>query len=181
MNGAEFVSNTRYRTSRSKSSLAPSLRHYRATEPTLVITRGAEFGGNGAAVATVLGWLWDFAPGVILTLGIERSLGWRKARRERRIQQLADNWAASNIQHPRHLRRFVETKRRWFPSVLAERLSLSEPAARRLLAALGYEPGGDDVMELRIGPEATRSRDTWIYGENWPDHQMLDEDGVIVD
>lgn len=152
--------------------------HYPSTESTLVITRSGEFGGNGASVASLLGWLWDFAPEVLFALGVERGLSWHRARKDRRIRRLAEDWASGNIHHPRYLRRFVETKRRWFPSILADRLSLSEAAARRLLASLGYEPGADDAMELRISPEAMRSRDTWIYGESWPHHEVFSEDDI---
>jgi hypothetical protein len=61
---------------------------------------------------------------------------------------------------------------------LADRLALSEAAAQHLLESLGYEPAEHGGMELRIGRDAMRKRDTWIFGESWRDHETFDEDDL---
>ena len=81
-----------------------------------------------------------------------------------------------NIAHPHYLRQYVESKRRWFPSVLASRLAVSEKAAISLLTSLGYEEGTDDSMELRIGREAMHARDTWIHGESFYHYSEVYDD-----
>lgn len=150
--------------------------HYPTSQRTLVITRSGEFGGNGAGVESLAEWLLTFAPGVLASMGIERVKRRHNEKKQTKLEELADSWTSRNILHPTYLRRFVETRRRWYPNVLAERLGLSPEAARRLLAAIGYEPGEDDVMELKTSWEALRARDTWISGETTDYYAEVHED-----
>ena len=150
--------------------------HYPTRERTLLITRAGEFGGNGAAVSSLVGWLLNFAPGVFIPLGIDAVRRRRTKDAQAVLEKLATDWASRQIQHPQYLRQYVETKRRWYPSVLAQRLALSEPAAHRLLEALGYEPGEEQVMQLKSGREALSARDTWVHGETAQYYDSVYED-----
>lgn len=140
--------------------------HYPSQERSLVVTRTGEFGGNGAGVESIALWLLTFAPGVLVPLGIDVLRDRRKRKNQEKLEALAEDWATRNIQHPTYLREFVETKRRWHPPILGTRLAIPPEAARRLLESLGYEPGEDDYMELKISAEAMRARDIWINGES---------------
>lgn len=52
-----------------------------------------------------------------------------------------------------------------FPSVLAQRLAVSESAATRLLEALGYEPAEDELMEFTGSSAGLAARGPWEQGE----------------
>jgi len=75
------------------------------------------------------------------------------------------------------LRLFVESKHAWFTSVLAQRLSFSEAAARRLLEAVGYResPHDHDLMEISGDPDAQAARQMWSDAEWQPTFTSIDE------
>lgn len=149
--------------------------HYPTSEHTLIVTRGAEFGGNGPLVPSLLTWILREFPWVLLGVGIDRLAVRRDRKKREDLERLADDWAARRLENPATLRRFVETKDRWYPSVLSQRLALSEAAARRLLEALGYVPGVDDVMELKETAHGRAARDAWAEAEQAESYVTLDE------
>jgi hypothetical protein len=110
--------------------------HYSTTEHTLVVTRAGEFGGNGHAVSSLVVWLLQEFPVILLGVGLDRALIRRDERKRDDLEELAASWAGRHILYPRSLRLFVESKRAWYPALLARRLSIPE-AARPSAAGSG--------------------------------------------
>lgn len=143
--------------------------HYPTTQHTLLVTRGGEFGGNGAMVASLLVWLLQGFPWILMGYGIDKASLRHDQKKQDDLEKLAIDWAARRIKHPAHLRMFVTTRQRWFATALAERLALSEAAAARLLTALGYEPGEGDVMEYHETAQGLAARQAWQEAERRED------------
>lgn len=139
--------------------------HYPTSEHALIVTRSGEWGGNGHVVASVVIWLLEQFPGVLMGWSVDRASLRRDAGQREEFEVLAADWAARKIEYPRDLRTFIQTREVWFPSRLAERLAISEPAAERLLRTLGYEPGEDDLMEYTDGAVGRAAREAWERGE----------------
>ncbi|MCZ3388075.1 MAG: hypothetical protein LH645_02895, partial [Actinomycetia bacterium] len=121
--------------------------HYSGDD--VVVTRAGAFGGNGAVVVDVVQWLVDHRPEAGLGAAAERVWSRWRRREADAVRRLADDWASRGIDSPQHLRHFIETRQRWFSSVLAEWLALSESAATAVLTAIGYEPAELDAIDLR--------------------------------
>lgn len=139
--------------------------HYGPADGTLLVTRAGEFGGNGALVPSLVVWLLEMFPGVLLGLGADRvALQHDEAKREE-LQKLAGSWAARHITFPSSLRQFVETRSVWYPEALARRLDLSPAAAARLLRELGYRDCGEDMLEFDGSTDAQAARDRWLDAE----------------
>lgn len=151
--------------------------HYSTTEHTLVVTRAGEFGGNGHAVSSLVVWLLQEFPVILLGVGVDRALIRRDERKRDDLEELAASWAGRHILYPRSLRLFVESKRAWYPALLARRLSISEAAARRLLEAVGYRPSphDHDLLEYSEEPDAKADRQMWSDAEWQPTFASIDE------
>lgn len=139
--------------------------HYPTLEHTVVVTRAGEFGGNGAAVPSVVSWLLQLFPAVLLGVGADRASLRHDRKKREELEVLAADWAARRLTYPRELRRFVLSREIWFPSVLAQRLAVSENAATRLLEALGFEPAEDELMEFTGSSAGLAARGSWEQGE----------------
>lgn len=150
--------------------------HYPGANSALVVTSPGEFGGNGALAIPLVQWIVQTVPEVLLAMGVQAAYEWKQAQRDQRVKDLAESWTRQGVSSPWLLRRWVETKRQWYPTVLAERLALSEAAAQSLLTALGYEPGQYDAMELKSTLGALRARDKWIGSEISDYHVSVQED-----
>lgn len=151
--------------------------HYDTSEHTLVVTRAGEFGGNGHAISSLVVWLLQEFPMILLGVGVDRALVRRDDRRREELEDLAASWAAREIHYPMSLRNFVESKHQWFTSALARRLGISESAASRLLESLGYEASTDDpeLFQYSDGPAARAARTAWLDAEWQPTFVSLDE------
>lgn len=151
--------------------------HYDTSEHTLVVTRAGEFGGNGHAISSLVLWLLQEFPMILLGVGVDRALVRRDDRRREELEDLAASWAAREIHYPMSLRNFVESKHQWFTSALAIRLGISEGAASRLLESLGYEASTDDpeLFQYSDGPGARAARTAWSDAEWQPTFVSLDE------
>ncbi len=93
------------------------------------------------------------------------------------LEDLAASWAGRQILYPMSLRVFVESKRAWYPSLLAQRMGTSEVAARRLLEAVGYRPSprDHDLMEYSEGHDAQAARQLWSDAEWQPTFTSISE------
>lgn len=149
--------------------------HYPSKEHELAITRSGAFGGNGFFVASVVVWLLQQFPAVLVGAGIDRQMLRLDKRRREAFENLALDWAARKIAYPRELREFVETKLLWYPDVLGQRLAISPDAAARLLATLGYTGMDDGLMEFCDTPDARAIRQVWLDAERAESHVTLDE------
>lgn len=139
--------------------------HYGPADGTLLVTRAGEFGGNGAIVPSLVVWLLEMFPGVLLGVGADRvALRNDKAKCEE-LQKLAGSWAARHIAFPSSLRQFVETRSVWYSEALARRLEVSPAAAARLLRELGYRDCGEDMFEFDGSSDAEAARDRWLDAE----------------
>lgn len=135
-------------------------------EPRLLVATGAGWGGNGAAVLDLIQWLGDMAPEVLLGYLSAKGLDSIDFSKEPRLKELANDWATRNIDNPYLLRYWVESKRSWQVTEVAERLSLNEAAARELLLSLGFEDAGRGAMTLRSSANALARRDLWVQQEH---------------
>lgn len=139
--------------------------HYGPAGGTLLVTRAGEFGGNGALVPSLVVWLLEMLPGVLLGVGADRvALRHDESKREE-LQKLAGSWAARQIAFPSSLRQFVETRSVWYPDALARRLDLSPAVAARLLRELGYRECGEDMLEFDGSSDAEAARERWLDAE----------------
>lgn len=151
--------------------------HYDSDEDHLVVTRAGEFGGNGFLITSLVLWLLQEVPSVLLGVGADRAVLRRDAQKREELEDLAADWAGRHILYPMKLKQFIETKNSWFSSVLAQRLAMSEAAARRLLDAVGYEQSlhDDELMEYSDSPAAQGKRQRWEDAQ-WADtFTTLDE------
>lgn len=137
--------------------------HYASDEDYLVVTRAGEFGGNGFLITSLVLWLLQEVPAVLLGVGADRAVLRRDTKRQEELEALALDWAGRHILYPSKLKQFVESKNAWFPTVLGQRLALDEPSARRLLDALGYElsPHNDHLFEYSDSQSAQAIRQQW--------------------
>lgn len=137
--------------------------HYASDEDYLVVTRAGEFGGNGFQITSLVLWLLQEFPAVLLGFGVDRFVLRHDSGQRDELEALAADWAGRHVLYPRKLKQFVESKDAWYPSVLAGRLALSEAAARRLLEAVGYaaSPHDEELMEFSDSPEAQATRQRW--------------------
>lgn len=137
--------------------------HYSSDEDILVVTRAGEFGGNGFQITSLVLWLLQEFPAVLLGVGVDRLVLRRDTKKREELEELAADWAGRHVLYPRKLKQFVESKAAWYPTVLAERLALSEAAARRLLEAVGYvaSPHDAELMEFSDSPSAHAARRRW--------------------
>lgn len=137
--------------------------HYEGDQDYLVVTRAGEFGGNGFQIESLVLWLLQEFPLILLGVGVDRIMLRHDSKQRKDLEALAADWARRHILYPVTLKRFVESRQAWYPSVLAERLGLSEDAARRLLDAVGYEPSRHDyeLFEFSHSPAAQASRQRW--------------------
>ncbi len=151
--------------------------HYSTTEHTLVVTRAGEFGGNGHAISSLVIWLLQEFPMILLGVGVDRALISRDQRKRAQLEDLATAWAARHILYPMSLRLFVESKRAWYSAVHARRLGISEAAAQRLLEALGYRASPHDhgLMEFSSMPDAQAARQLWTDAQWQPTFTSIDE------
>jgi hypothetical protein len=139
--------------------------HYGPADGTLLVTRAGEFGGNGALVPSLVVWLLEMFPGVLLGVGADRLAVRHDEVKREELQKLAGFWAARHIAFPSSLRQFVETRSVWYPDALARRLDLSPTAAARLLRELGYRDCGEDMLEFGGSSDAEAARDRWLDAE----------------
>ncbi|MDP3968735.1 MAG: hypothetical protein Q8Q02_10665 [Nocardioides sp.] len=151
--------------------------HYSSDEDLLVVTRPGEFGGNGFQITSLVLWLLQEFPVVLLGVGVDRVLLRHDTKRCEELEELAANWAGRHVLYPRKLKQFVESKNAWYPSVLAKRLGLSDAAARRLLDAVGYAASAHDaeLMEFSNSEDAQAARRSWDDAEWEPTFTSLDE------
>jgi len=151
--------------------------HYPTDEHTLVVTRTGEFGGNGHAIESLVLWLLQEFPVILLGVGVDRAMLRRDARKQEDLEELAADWAGRHILYPMSLRLFVESKHAWYAAVLARRLSISEAAALRLLKAVGYAsaPHDPDLMEYSEEREAEAARQMWLEAEWQSTFTSIDE------
>lgn len=136
--------------------------HYGPTDGTLLVTRAGEFGGNGAVVPSLVAWLLEVFPGVLLGVGADRLVLRHDEAKRAELQKLAGLWTARHIAFPSSLRQFVETRSIWYPEALGRRLDLSPAAATRLLRELGYQDCGEDMLEFDGSSDAEAARDRWL-------------------
>lgn len=137
--------------------------HYSSDEDILVVTRPGEFGGNGFQITSLVLWFLQEFPVVLLGVGVDRFVLRHDESKRAELEELAADWAGRHVLYPRKLKQFVESKNAWYPSVLAERLALSEAAARRLLEAVGYveSPHDAELMEFSDSDDAQAARRRW--------------------
>lgn len=137
--------------------------HYSSDADLLVVTRPGEFGGNGFQITSLVLWLLQEFPAVLLGVGVDRLVLRHDTEQREQLDELAADWAGRHVLYPRKLKQFVESKNAWYPSVLAKRLALSEAAARRLLDAVGYvaSPHDGDLMEFSDSEDARAARSRW--------------------
>lgn len=137
--------------------------HYSSAEDFLVVTRAGEFGGNGFQITSLVVWLLQEFPAILLGVGVDRLVLRYDTKKREDLEVLAADWAGRHVLYPRKLRQFVESKTAWYPSILAERLALSEAAAKRLLEAVGYvaSPHDAELMEFSDSPSAHAARRCW--------------------
>lgn len=151
--------------------------HYSSDEDLLVVTRPGEFGGNGFQITSLVLWLLQEFPAVLLGVGVDRVMLRHDSKKREELEELAADWAGRHVLYPRKLKQFVESKNAWYPSVLAERLALSDAAARRLLDAVGYAASAHDaeLMEYSDSEDAQAARLAWDEVEWEPTFTSLDE------
>lgn len=137
--------------------------HYDSEFDHLVITRAGEWGGNGFGITSLVFWLLQEFPAVLLGVGVDRAVLRHDTKRREELEALAATWAGQHVLYPMKLKQFVESKDAWFTSVLAQRLAMSRSAARRLLDTLGYEqsPHDEELMEISDSPAARALRQQW--------------------
>lgn len=137
--------------------------HYNSDEDYLVVTRAGEFGGNGFGITSLVIWLLQEFPAVLLGVGVDRAVLRHDTKRREELEALAAAWAGQHVLYPMKLKQFVETKDRWFVSVLAQRLAMSTGSARRLLDILGYQqsPHDEELMEFSDSSAAQALRQQW--------------------
>ncbi|SEC00085.1 hypothetical protein SAMN04489844_1481 [Nocardioides exalbidus] len=137
--------------------------HYDSDEDYLVVTRTGEFGGNGFGITSLVIWLLQEFPSVLLGAGVDRGLLRHDMKRREELEALAAAWAGQHVLYPMKLKQFVESKDAWFVSVLAQRLAMSTGSARRLLDTLGYEqsPHDEELMEISDSFAARALRQQW--------------------
>jgi hypothetical protein len=137
--------------------------HYSSDEDILVVTRSGEFGGNGFEITSLVLWLLQEFPAVLLGVGVDRLVLRQDTKKRDELEELAADWAGRHVLYPMKLKQFVESKTAWYPTVLAERLALSEAAAKRLLEAVGYvaSPHDAELMEFSDSPSAHAARRCW--------------------
>ena len=151
--------------------------HYPASEHTLVITRTGEFGGNGHPITSLVLWLLQEFPAILLGAGVDRLILRGDNHKQEELEKLAADWAGRHVTYLHVLRRYVETRRAWYPDRLAQRLAISPQAARRLLEALGYEasPNDETLLEWSVSDLAQRLRQRWTDAESAVTFTTLDE------
>lgn len=151
--------------------------HYSSDEDILVVTRPGEFGGNGFQIESLVLWLLQEFPAVLLGVGVDRLVLRHDTKKREELEELAADWAGRHVLYPRKLKQFVESKDAWYPSILAKRLALSEAAARRLLDAVGYvaSPHDAELMEFSDSEDAQAARRSWDDAEWEPTFTSLDE------
>lgn len=151
--------------------------HYSSEKGLLVVTRAGEFGGNGFQITSLVLWLLQEFPAVLLGVGVDRLVLRHDTGKREDLEKLAADWAGRHILYPRKLKQFVESRNAWYPSVLADRLALNEAAAERLLEAVGYlaSPHDPELMEFSDSPVAQAARRCWDEVEWEPTFTSLDE------
>jgi len=151
--------------------------NYSTSDHVLVITRAGEFGGNGHPVTSLVIWLLQEFPTILLGAGVDRLLLRHDGGKQEQLRKLAAGWAGRHIEYPHSLRKYVETRPAWYPDKLGQRLEVSSAAARRLLETLGYEtsPHDQDLMEQSESARARASRSAWIDAESALTFVSLDE------
>lgn len=149
----------------------PSRRH------DVVVVPPPAAGGNGFIAQTILEWFAQNAGAVLLAYLGGRGIEHVGQAEERRIQQLAKDWAAQRIESPFQLRQWIDRRGEWFPAELAQRLSLNEPAAVALLRALGYEENQLGLMQRRSTEESLQRRNNWLLAEHGEFLEQFDPEG----
>lgn len=135
-----------------------------------LIVRVAPMGlGDGTPVTDLLKFLLDHGVDVatagwwIFGFGRRRR---KSARHNELLREIADRWTKGGLYQPWVLRGWLETKREWQAIEVSKRLRITEPAARQLLTALGYERRpGTSIWALGISRRAKRKRKDWVDAE----------------